>query len=53
MKKMKLRLWVKLTLCVIAIVLLLILDSKIVNDAVDKCVEGGRSEDVCIRELSK
>lgn len=53
MKKMRLRLWVKLTLCIIAIVLLLMLDSKIVENAINKCVEGGHSEEYCERELSK
>lgn len=51
MKKYKLRLWVKLTLCIIAIILLLMLDNKIVEDAIDSCVSAGHSETYCEREL--
>lgn len=53
MKKLKLRLWVKLTLCIIAIILLLMLDSKIVDSAVNDCVKGGHSKEYCEYELSK
>lgn len=53
MKKLKLRLWVKLTLCIIAMILLLMLDHMVVRNAVDKCVSGGRSENVCMRELGQ
>ena len=51
MKKYKLRLWVKLTLCIIAMILLLMLDNKIVEDAVNDCVNGGHSRNYCEREL--
>ncbi len=50
---MKLRLWVKLTLCIIAIVLLLMLDNKIIERGIKQCVSGGHSEEYCERELSK
>lgn len=52
-KKLKLRLWVKLTLCITAIILLLMLDSKVVEDGIKQCVNGGHNEEYCERELSK
>lgn len=51
MKKRKLKTWVKVSMLVIAMLIVIIIDYKITNDAVKKCVKLGFDEKVCIEKL--
>lgn len=47
MKKRKLKRWVKVTLFVIAMLLLLIINGKETEEAVNTCIENGQNPAVC------
>lgn len=47
MKKRKLKGWVKTTLLVIVMLSLLIIDSKMTEDAVNTCIKNGQNANIC------
>lgn len=51
MKKRRIRSWVKVAFLIITILIIIIIDYTITNDAIDKCVENGYDEQTCYAEL--
>lgn len=50
-KRLKLKMWVKVTIAIIFMIILLVISGRSYNKAVDKCINNGGTSEMCVRGL--
>ena len=50
-KRLKLKMWVKVTIAIIFVIILLVISGRNYNEALNKCINNGGTSEMCVRGL--